>query len=177
MKTRMARFFTILTVVLFVSLLSGEKTIAQSPADSHGTMYLANHHKELKFSLAPTESRTFSLPKNDFPVRIEASTSNVPIVVMGTTTDLGPLILGVAVAAFDSAAGIANIYGNTSCPGQDSCQAFACYAPPQPNVLGIELCLVLTLDRHTGNLTISLRNPQNAAIGTDRISYSVSMWF
>lgn len=56
-----------------IGLLAGggiTSAVAQftSPPDSHGVMFLANHHKELNFTLGPNDSKTITLPKRDCPV-------------------------------------------------------------------------------------------------------------
>jgi len=172
MKTRIARYFTTLMVVVLVSFLLGDMTRAQltSPPDS-----LGSHHKELKFTLTATGSRTFSLPRTDFPVRIEAGTSNVQVVFNGSTVNMGPLVVST-VATFDTASGIGNMTGDSVCADGTLCENLALYVVPNSNVTG--LYFSLKIDRNTGDITVSMRSPgNNVVIPPNPLSCRVSMWF
>jgi hypothetical protein len=50
---------------------NGREAVAQftSPPDSHGVMFLANHHQEFRFTLQPGQTRPIDLPKTDALIR------------------------------------------------------------------------------------------------------------
>jgi len=131
---------------------------------------LSDHHKELRFTLGTTESRTFSLPKNDVPVRIDVSTSNVPVIFQGSQINIGPLV-GSVTFSFDSGAGIAN------CTVGNTCRYEFPHNPRSSVNYSGNLSLILTLDRRTGNVTVAVEQGIDFLITVSEINYTVSMWY
>ena len=82
MNKRFVRFsFGLPTGMLLGFLVVGGISSAVAefmpPPDTNGTMYLANHHKEIKFSLPPNGSRSIPLPKRDCPILFTFVVGNI----------------------------------------------------------------------------------------------------
>jgi len=182
----MRRIPYVMTVAILIISVIGFAlgTGRKAPSNSAGALAtlssadFASHHSELNFTLSPSETMTFSLPRKDFPVQISVSTSNVDVVFNGTTYQLGPLIVG-GVASYDSGQAIANIAGNTQCVGNDTCQALTFIdLPPSASDCHCTLNFFVSINRHTSQLTVAMEPSSNALqISSSQIRYAVSMYY
>src|SRR6185295_9828720 len=163
MKKRIIGATALLIMGSLAGLLVGATvTTAQftSPPDSHGVMYLANHHQELSLILTPGQPQTFSLPKNNVPVSVQISTSNVPVTFNTSSLNLGPMMIS-GVATYDSTAGLGNITAESNpstCPGMNSCSIFQVFHLPVPesNTQFLAGVMELAQNRQTGLLSVSV---------------------
>jgi hypothetical protein len=188
----------VLTTVIGLAQATDKKPVETSCAKPGAPPNddFASHHSELSFTLSPSETRTFALPRMDFPVQINVSTSDVRLIVEGVTVELGPMALN-AVASYDTAAGVANVTGSPSSasgPGMDSGHVFHYYLIWGPRPLDIKgppyrdrtygnpssFSLVLSIDRHTGQLAVSVEknDPKSRLTYTNgKINCQVSMYY
>ena len=168
----------IMSVIGF-ALATGKKAgpnySATLPASSSSDF--ASHHSELNFTLSPSQTMTFPLPRKDFPVQISVSTSNVDVVFNGATYQLGPLIVG-GIASYDSGQGLANIAGDTQCAGNDTCEAIAEIDLPPNLFCGCALQFFISINRHTSQLTVGMQPSGNPfVISSTQVKYTVSMYY
>jgi hypothetical protein len=167
--------FLLASVPILVLAAVGRLNVTTAQTDS-----FANHHKELHFALPPDQSPTFSLPAKNKPVQILVSTSNVTVSFNGSTITAGPLLLS-ALATIDSAAGIANT-DFPSCTGQDTCQvteSFFNVRDPNNSGNAGAVRFLFTIDRHTGNISLSVLGTTGPTIPvfitSGEINYTIVM--
>gem|GEM_PF-5733246 len=158
---KMLSSFALVLCGLIVGLSTTEpRAVAQftSPPDSHGVMYLANHHSEVSFQLIPGQSRSLQLPKDNCPVRIEVAVTNIIEGLGQTTQALPPRFLSTTIV-YDPIAGKAEVG-----PGGES--AF----------VGGGLTIDRIVDVNTGTLTVGT-HPEPGNTVHQPIHFCVLMWY
>ena len=139
---------------------AGNGVVAQftSPPDSHGVMYLANHHREFSFQLVPGQSQSLLLPKENCSVRVEIAITHI-IEDVGQTTQVHPPDFLSTTVVYDPIAGKA-YHG----PGAESVS------------LGGGLTIDRVVDINTGTVTVRTL-PMAGNTIHQPINFCVEMWY